>query len=523
MSTSIVNSSTPRLEVQRAGVVPASHIEVCAVTDPTCGSPIRTIRTGGGIDAIDVTPALPAGMYFWRARGAFGGVPGPTYSTIWQFRVPTGVTTATNTFYGTEMDWRRLDRPAVLVGNSNAGVAGLNGQAHIYRWNGSTMNYGSTLDSPAGPNFGSTVANAGDVNGDGLADLLVGDCAGAPGTGCDHVFVFRGNAGGGPTLMQTLDSPAGILGYGYALSAAGDMDGDGYGDIVVGAFASNVAYVYYGSARGAPFNAAPDLTLPLPACDAGIGACVGTNPLFGASVMGAADFNADRFADICVGAAVGWTRVFVYPGGARPTTLAPSSTLADPAFAGTNLGLSISQAHDVNNDGLTDIVMGGNGAGGIAVVWFGGGGTHSTLTKPASAGAGFGISVSGAGDTNGDGFGDVIVGDGGSYAYMFHGRAAGVQLATARIMNGGGVGATFRWVAGPGDLNADGFNDVMIGTCNRPATFACADQVRFCFGSSAGIDGTTCQVLTGANRFGTSVAWAAPRRVDPVAALFLRL
>ena len=531
MSTSIVLSATPRLEVQRVGGGPASRIEICSSNDSACSAPIRNIGTGGGVDFVDVSPALPAGIYFWRARGASMGVAGGAYSPTWQFRVAANTSGAINTYNRSELDWRRLGLAVGLVGSTTGPVGDPvippNGQVALYRWNGTTMANSSDLNAPAGTGFGSGVANAGDVNGDGLGDILVGNCLGGvpPVGACDRVFVFRGNAGGGPTLMQTITAPAGASGFGYAVAGVGDIDADGYGDIVIGAYGANHAYVFYGSARGAPFDAAPNVDLPAPACNAGLGSC-GTmnNPLFGVSIAGFFDFNGDRIADFAIGAPTEWNRVFVYAGGARWSSAPAAQEIRGPVPAAEtrNWGLSVGNAGDVNNDGRSDLLVGGNASGGMATIHLGGGGGIFTLNAPGTATANFGVTVAGAGDTNGDGFSDVIVGDSGNGAYVYLGNGSGIALNASRTIAASGTAAFARFVASPGDIDDDGYSDVLINGCQPPMGATCSNTIRFCRGSATGINVAGCQTVGGSGNFGIRIASIRPR-VHPTSALLLGL
>ena len=129
-----------------------------------------------------------------------------------------------------------------------------------------------------GAELGIAVASAGDVDGDGLSDLIVGELGGA--------FVFRGS----PAVLET--SPAwtatGDAGFGSSAASAGDLNGDGYSDIVVGDGDGNRAFVYLGSSAGPEAAASTVLT--------------GASGRFGSSVATAGDVNGDGYSDVLVGA-----------------------------------------------------------------------------------------------------------------------------------------------------------------------------------------------------------------------------
>ena len=147
--------------------------------------------------------------------------------------------------------------------------------------------------------FGATLAAAGDVNGDGYADILIG----APGyreSGDDcpraKVYAYLGSqAGLAPTPAWTVSGDTGFwCGFGEALAGAGDVNGDGYDDVLIGAnnwgWDAGTAHLYAGSATG--LSEAPVWT----------GTGVGESDWFGAAVSGAGDVNRDGYADILVGA-----------------------------------------------------------------------------------------------------------------------------------------------------------------------------------------------------------------------------
>jgi len=318
---------------------------------------------------------------------------------------------------------------------------------------------------------GTSVSNAGDINGDGFDDVIIGAFGADPNgiSAAGESYVVFGAAGGfAPSLsLAALDGTNGfrIDGInsfdfsGRSVSSAGDVNGDGFDDIIIGALfadpnGNNVAgesYVIFGAAGGF----APSLSLA---------ALDGTNGFridgidesdnSGRSVSSAGDVNGDGFADIIIGATDGDVNggdpngnsdagesyvVFGAAGG-----FAPSLSLA--ALDGTNgfrldgidaddrSGTSVSNAGDVNGDGYDDLIIGaldadpnGNSAAGESYVVFGAaGGFAPSLSLAALDGSnGFridgidrfdnsGISVSGAGDVNGDGlFAQLVSGGAG--------------------------------------------------------------------------------------------------------------
>ncbi len=246
--------------------------------------------------------------------------------------------------------------------------------------------------------FGDSVAIAGDMNGDGHDDLVVGAPASQPTTGgMGSVEVFSGATGN-----RLYYFPGRSLGR--AVAAAGDVNGDGFADIVCGAeFNDEVS-----QGGGAAFVYSGFDGQILHEWHGGGGGGGGGGLGMGATVAGGGDVDADGFDDVIVsygslGFPGGGTRVFSGATGAILHTF--------PGFAGNSLtGSPVSDAGDVNGDGHDDIIMGGSYSG-RAMVYSGADGSllHS-ITAPLK----FGDAVSGLGDINNDGFDDFVVGNPGS-------------------------------------------------------------------------------------------------------------
>ena len=209
--------------------------------------------------------------------------------------------------------------------------------------------------------FGGSVGTAGDVNNDGFADVIVGARGydnGQDGEG--RAYVFHGSAAGlNPIPNWTAESNQAGASFGSSVGTAGDVNGDGFADVIVGApdFDGDVVdegavAVYFGSSTGLN-QVAVQVRQPSNQAGANFGISVGT----------AGDVNRDGFADVIVGApyyANGEDdegRAFVYHGSASGLGPTPSWT-AEPDQADTIFGGSVGTAGDVNGDGYADVIVG---------------------------------------------------------------------------------------------------------------------------------------------------------------------
>ena len=357
----------------------------------------------------------------------------------------------------------------------------------------------------AGDEAGFSVSAAGDVNGDGFDDLIVGASRGDDGGGnAGEAYVVFGAASGfgtdvGGRQVIDLTSLSADEGFiiqgdaagdvtGFSVSSAGDVNGDGFDDLIVGAFRGDdggaeagEAYVVFGAASGSGTNVGGRQVLDLTNLSAAEGFIIqgdAAGDFTGSSVSSAGDVNGDGFDDLIVGALFGDDGEFrageayvifgtasgfgTNVGGRQVIDLTSLSAaegfIIQGDAADDQIGSSVSSAGDVNGDGFDDLIVGvrfgddGGGNAGEAYVIFGTasgfgtdvGGRQVIDLTTLSAAEGFiiqgdaaddqiGSSVSSAGDVNGDGFDDLIVGairgdDGGTdagEAYVVFGTASG--------------------------------------------------------------------------------------------------
>ena len=351
----------------------------------------------------------------------------------------------------------------VIVGASGYGAS--TGRAYIY-YGGSSMDNTAdvTLTGTTNSDFGISVSTAGDVNGDGYADVIVGAYAYSGNTG--RAYIYYGGSNMDTTADVTMTGEAASNDFGYSVSTAGDVNGDGYADVIVGAFgysgSTGRAYIYYGSSS---MNNIADVTMT--------GEGAGNN--FGISVSTAGDVNGDGYGDVVVGAN-GYNsytgRAYVYYGGSGMNNTADVTMTGEGT--GDSFGYSVSTAGDVNGDGYADVIVGENdynGTTGRANIYYGGSSMDNaadiTMTGEIS-GNDFGYSVCGAGDVNGDGYDDVVVG-----AYQYSASTGRVYVYKISLFGTDMPDESFTGeqpseqlgysVSAAGDVNGDGYPDVIVG------------------------------------------------------------
>jgi hypothetical protein len=352
----------------------------------------------------------------------------------------------------------------IIAGGPLNGHNGVNaGMARVWSGRDGSVLYTWYGDQP-GDWFGKSVDAAGDVNGDGHPDVIVGAPYGK-GTVLSNVGEARVFSGLNGSVIRTFNSTNGVEVFGTSVSGAGDVDKDGWDDVIIGApqytngtlHDAGRAYVLSGRTGNVIWSWA--------------GVSSGEN--YAICVDGGRDANNDGWPDLVVGSPFSDSNmgnagsVYVYSGrnGAQLQWF-------KGLHGGDELGRSCAFAGDVDGDGWADVIGGARlndqvaVDAGMARVWSGRTGASLFTFYGSQIGEFFGHAVACAGDIDGDGLDDVIVGwPSADYAGVDAGRArvwTGTPLAVTSYCtattNTAGCAATITTTGSPSATNPTPFN-----------------------------------------------------------------
>lgn len=339
----------------------------------------------------------------------------------------------------------------------------------------------------SGEQMGSAVSEVGDVNGDGILDVLVGAQKHTLNIYREGAaFLFFGGSGG-LSIFPDWTMGGGQQGslFGCATNYLGDVNADGYDDIVIGACDYNLldgstvtkskvgaANVYYGGQNFA-VKTNPDWSLIGDQADAKLGSAV-------SGFFNEHHASMNKYADLLVGT---------------------------PFY----------NSDDKNSNGRVSLYLGSNSGLTTSPAWEVFGENSSAL---------FGSAVANAGDVNGDGYDDVIIGaprpTNIGYAYVYHNTASGLPSSFSwRVSDEKGGSSFGAAVAGVGDVNKDGYDDVLVGAPRKKveidSIFQSVGCVYLYLGSSSGLNTTSSWESCAAQPeglFGASVAAAGDINKD---------
>ncbi|MFM2330421.1 MAG: hypothetical protein RLZZ494_2524, partial [Pseudomonadota bacterium] len=421
-------------------------------------------------------------------------------------------------------------RSYVVFGKTNSTAVNVSTLTSGTSGEGFVIN-GQALSSAAGW----SVSDAGDVNGDGLADVIVGSPGGAPSfsrIGAGRSYVVFGTTASSALDLSVLTAGSSTQGFvingqatadlsGYSVSSAGDVNGDGLDDLIVGAYQSDPngqsgagrSYVVFGKTGGGVVEVSS-----LTAGTSTTGFVINgeaADDKSGFSVSAAGDVNGDGLADLIIGGhstdatgadagrsyvVFGKTDGSVVNASDLATGNSTAGFVIDGASSSELSGWAVSDAGDVNGDGLADLIVSAScdpvnstqtgrsyvvfGKTGGAIVELSdltaGTGSGGFVIRGETTGDWTGYAVSSAGDVNGDGLDDLIVGAHGADAeagtsYVVYGKTGGAVVELSSLTSGmssaGFVisgGASADWsgysVSTAGDVNGDGFDDLIVSS-----------------------------------------------------------
>lgn len=456
-----MTSQSPQLRWQLAAGTSGAAVEIC--TTRTCGTVVASANVVGS----SYTPSSPlsAGVYFWRLRGRIGSSTSAVYSPVWQFTVG-ALSAPIDTAAGTSL--RDIDGD----GYADVGVGGMTGSQYtVFRGRAgglvTTPDYTITQPGTSGNEFGmgSTIM---DVNRDGYADILIGDYA--FGSNVGRVFVYFGSSSGPSSVpSQTIDAPAGAaLNFGFAFVPAGDVNGDGFADVIIST--RSLPYLYLGSATG--IGTTPYYTFPIASGVGGLsyrllpvpgdfngdgytdyfyyndqywgGPSTVTQgfamPLaigyVANSSWASADFDVDGYSDLVI--FYGWTNIWHYRGSSRGLANPVFQQFGTPDAMAVDFGRAAVTPGDLNGDGYPDLVVSDRyytSSAGRAFVYLGsalGFATTPSETVYGTWGSNgqFAFAIGVTGDVDADGRSDVIIGSYVDWIYFFPGLAGGAGIGT---------------------------------------------------------------------------------------------
>jgi len=362
----------------------------------------------------------------------------------------------------------------IIIGAPSYNHSGTFGRSYIFNGSSSPDNIADVILPLKGVNglefpWIRSVCRAGDVNGDGFSDVIVQSQSNS-GVSEFGAQIYHGSSNMNNVPDLTINGLDQYGVFGVSVADAGDVNGDGFSDVIVGdpGDLEDINYQLFGKAfiffGGPGMDNVPDITM--------YGEHWRSN--FGFCVSPAGDFNGDGFDDVFVGSPfwgesgsydVGKTYVFY---GGRNMDNIPDVTMT--GYVPSNFfGYTASTAGDVNNDGYSDVIVGSSQLGDKAYIFFGGANPDNApdliFNEPPQNDSYNMVFMND--DFDGDGYSDVIVGtphfnNNTGKAYIYRGGENMDNIADF-TMTGEEAGSKFgSWVSTAGDVNDDGYSDIIV-------------------------------------------------------------
>ncbi len=486
LTSHVVTSHTPTFRWALNGVTTGAVIDLC--NNRSCSSVISSTTVVG----TTFTPAAPLparSIVYWRLRARYAGGTGLTQSATWQLTTGALSTPVSTTSGPALRDVNGDGYADVVVGAPTLGRAYV---FHGHMGAAPSATPDATLIPPvAGAYFGESVATC-DVNSDGYADTIVGQSLYSSNAG--RFYVYYGSATGtNPSAGTTVEAPA-ILGggkrFGYLLECAGDMDGDGFSDVVSTAITRGVylpgVFIYAGSATGLATT---------PSKSGGSRMDWAAN-----HALDVSDINGDGYSDVTANSGA----MLIFYGG-------PGWMPAFPAQDATIFTYGTASLGDNDGDGYSDIATLSGTTGRVTLQRGGATGVNVAFARefdipqPPDA-LNYPPRFTSI-DMNVDSFDDLVVGDpqgmeGRVYIYQ---SSATLPTAppTQTIFNPTFFGKFGASIARGGDVDGDGRIDLIVGTQSGEVAYVYLGQASGLFTSTPAA--TIASPSMGSGEFGACV------------------
>ncbi len=473
LSGSLVGNTSPLFEFLCPASATAVTVQVCA--DRTCG-PTSVQQSWAASCPVSqpvgqTSPPMPLtrGPHFWRLTTGAGTAPTPP---VQEFFVRDGpITAAPNALGITQLDVNANGLIDAVV--AAPGAAGMRGGVYVHLGLPAGLSPTASLEihAPDGePSFGTSVARAGDLNGDGYGDVAVA----APDSdlGSGRVYVYYGGDAGLDAMHPTVLSPVdGTLHFGVQIAGGGDLDGDGYADLAISD--DGHVYVYLGRPEG--ILPTPDVSPLIDPVE------IASGPPFGPMALG--DGNNDGLSDLMFAHPMpsvtgGYSSALFVVSGRRGLRGAPMPGYRRETVIGTATGQSVAFVGDLNGDGNGDFAVGASSLDALSRrvpevrVYLGN--TEfafmpfQSFSWVGAPGSTFGEALGAAGDINGDGYDDLVVATPGASQLVWVLGRSDLEAVPPTVASGAitvGVAGDHTGVSftGVGDIDRDMHADILVG------------------------------------------------------------